>query len=159
MIRWRAIGCHFSCSNPSERFPIPRCRDPEIGPERSAKVGRQSRSNQVSGRRLPKTGVFAKRGGDFCRNGMRVCQFGSSETGAELQKPANSGLFCALTGGTPDLGTAWLALQCRSHPSPPDFPAIREFNREFRDSGPSEANFVARNHCAAATSCEIPYTN
>jgi hypothetical protein len=25
-------------------------------------------------------------------------------------------------------------LQCRSHPSPRDFPAIREFNREFCDS-------------------------
>jgi hypothetical protein len=54
----------------------------------TAALGRQSRSNQVSGRCLPKTGVFADSGGDFCRNGMRVCQFGSSETGAELQKPA-----------------------------------------------------------------------
>src|SRR5258706_10991060 len=39
------------------------------------------------------------------------------------------------------------------------FPANREINREFRDSGPSEANFVARNHCAAATFYEIPYAN
>jgi hypothetical protein len=30
--------------------------------------------------------------------------------------------------------TGWLALQCRSHPSPRDFPGIREFYREFRDS-------------------------
>jgi hypothetical protein len=35
----------------------------------------------------------------------------------------------------------------------------REINREFRDSGPSEGNFVARNHCAAATFYEIPYAN
>jgi len=39
------------------------------------------------------------------------------------------------------------------------FPANREINREFRDSGPSEANFVARSHCAAATFYEIPYAN
>src|SRR5258706_5557847 len=39
------------------------------------------------------------------------------------------------------------------------FPANREINREFRDSGPSEANFVARNHCAAAAFYEIPYAN
>ena len=39
------------------------------------------------------------------------------------------------------------------------FPANREINREFCVSGPSEANFVARNHCAAATFYEIPYAN
>ena len=69
---------------------------------------RQSRSNRVSGCCLPKTGVFADPGGDFCRNGPRVLQFGSSETGRELQKAANSGLFCPLRGGNSDLGTAWL---------------------------------------------------
>src|SRR6202035_724272 len=39
------------------------------------------------------------------------------------------------------------------------FPANREINREFCDFGPSEANFVARNRCAAATSREIPYAD
>ena len=39
------------------------------------------------------------------------------------------------------------------------FPANRENNREYRDSGPSEANFVARNRRAAATFYEIPYAN
>jgi hypothetical protein len=75
-------------------------------------VGRQSRSNRVCARCLPKTGVFADSGRDFCRNGVRLCQFGSSETGAELQKPANSGLFCSLRGSTSDFGNAWLATQC-----------------------------------------------
>jgi hypothetical protein len=37
------------------------------------------------------------------------CQFGSSETGTELQKPANSGLFCPLRGRASALGTGWLA--------------------------------------------------
>jgi hypothetical protein len=74
----------------------------------AATLGRQSRSNQVSGRCLPKTGIFAVFAGDFCRNGLRVRHLGSSETSAELQKPANSGLFCSLRGGTSDLGTAWL---------------------------------------------------
>jgi hypothetical protein len=87
-----------------------------------------------TGRCLSKTGVFADSGGDFCRNRMRVSQFGSSETGAELQKPANSGLFSSLRGCSSGLGNAWLALQCRSRLSPHEFPAIREFNREFYDS-------------------------
>jgi hypothetical protein len=64
--------------------------------------------DRTKSRYLQKTGVFADSDGDFRRNGMRVCEFGSSEAGAELQKPANSGLFCALTGGTPVLGTGWL---------------------------------------------------
>jgi hypothetical protein len=74
----------------------------------TALIRRQSRSNQVSGRCLPKTGIFGVFAGDFCRNGMQVGQFGSSETAAELQKPANSGLFSALRGGSSDLGNAWL---------------------------------------------------
>src|SRR6266403_832741 len=39
------------------------------------------------------------------------------------------------------------------------FPANREFYWEFCDSGPSEANFVARNHCAAATFTKFPTQN
>ena len=46
---------------------------------------------------------------------------------------------------------AWLALQCRSHPSLHDFPAIREFNREFCDFEASGDGFGARNPSAAAT--------
>jgi hypothetical protein len=71
-------------------------------------VRRQSRSNLVSRASLPKTGILAVVTRDFCRIGLSVREFGSSETGAELQKPANSGLFCPLRGGTSDLGTAWL---------------------------------------------------
>jgi hypothetical protein len=56
------------------------------------------------------------------------------------------------------LGTAWLALQCRSHPSPRDFPAIREFNREFCNSEAFGDGFGARNRCAAATYRAIPYS-
>ena len=37
------------------------------------------------------------------------------------------------------------------------FPVIREFNREFCDFGPSEANAPARNPTAAGTSRIIPY--
>jgi hypothetical protein len=49
-------------------------------------------------------------------------------------------------------------LQCRSHPSPHEFPAIREFNREFNDFEALETLFGARNHCAAATYPAIPYS-
>jgi hypothetical protein len=37
-------------------------------------------------------------------------------------------------------------------------PANREFCREFCDFGLSEANFVARNRCAAATFRTNPYS-
>src|SRR6266566_5296560 len=39
------------------------------------------------------------------------------------------------------------------------FPANREFYREFCDSGALRADFVARNRGAAATSWTIPYSN
>jgi hypothetical protein len=68
----------------------------------------QWRSNRVSSESLPKMGIFAVIAGDFSRNSLQVLRFGSSETGAELQKPANSGLFCSLKGSTCGLGTGWL---------------------------------------------------
>jgi hypothetical protein len=44
----------------------------------------------------------------FAEMPCEFCQFGSSETGTELQKPANSGLFCPLRGRASALGTGWL---------------------------------------------------
>jgi hypothetical protein len=61
---------------------------------------------------------------------MRVCQFGSSETGAELQKLANSGLFYHLRGGTSDLGTAWLTSE-DSNSHIPDLKKPFEMSGEF----------------------------
>jgi hypothetical protein len=52
----------------------------------------------------------------------------------------------------------WLALQCRSHPSPHDFPGIREFYREFCDFEGFGEGFGARTHCAAGTYRAIPYS-
>jgi hypothetical protein len=46
---------------------------------------------------------------------------------------------------------AWLATQCRSHPFPQEFPANREFYREFCILGALRVDFVARNCCTAAT--------
>jgi hypothetical protein len=63
-------------------------------------------------RESPENGNIGVVTGDFCRIDLSVREFGSSETGAELQKPANSGLFCSLRGGTSGLGTGWLATQC-----------------------------------------------
>jgi hypothetical protein len=57
--------------------------------------------NPVSRASLPKMGILAIVTGDFCRIGLSVPVFGSSETDVELQKPANSGLFCSLRGGAP----------------------------------------------------------
>jgi hypothetical protein len=55
----------------------------------------QCRSNRVSSESLPKTGIFAVVAGDFSRNGRRVLQFGSSETGAKLQKARQKRAFLA----------------------------------------------------------------
>ena len=71
-------------------------------------------SNRVSGACLPKTGIFAVVAGDFCRNGLRVRHFRSSETGAELQKRANGGLFRSLRGGTSGLRNPWLGRRIRT---------------------------------------------
>jgi hypothetical protein len=54
---------------------------------------------------------------------------------------------------------AWLAAQCRSHPSPRKFPANREFYRENRYFGAPGDDLGARSRCAAATSREIPYSD
>jgi hypothetical protein len=56
-----------------------------------------------------------------------------------------------------ELGNAWLATQCRSRPSPSDFPAIRELNRESQGFDTSGGRFGLRNCCAAGTFCQIPY--
>jgi hypothetical protein len=45
-----------------------------------------------------------------------------------------------------------------SHPSPRDFPAIREFNREFCNSEAFGDGFGARTRCAAAIYRAIPYS-
>jgi hypothetical protein len=105
------------------------------------------------------TGIFAVVAGDFCQNGPRILQLGSSETCAELQKPANGGPFSWLASGSTEPWNGWLAPQCRSHPSPRDFPANREFYREFRDSEASVSGFGARTRCAAATYRAIPCSN
>jgi hypothetical protein len=84
----------------------------------TAALGRQSRSNRVSGRCLPKTGVLTDSGGDFCRNGPRVRHFGSSETSIELQKAANSGLFCSLRGFTAGFGQSGGGRETGVEPSP-----------------------------------------
>jgi hypothetical protein len=39
------------------------------------------------------------------------------------------------------------------------FPGIREFYREFRDSGAQRHDLVPRNRCGAATSRAIPYAD
>lgn len=85
----------------------------------------------VSSESLPKTGIFAVVAGDFFQNGLRDLQFGSSETGAELQKPANSGLFCFLRGDPSDFESAWLPREGSNSNIPKGITAI-EISREFR---------------------------
>jgi hypothetical protein len=46
--------------------------------------------------------------GDFWRIGLAFCEFGSPETGIELQKPAIGGLSAGVTGYYSEHRTAWL---------------------------------------------------
>jgi hypothetical protein len=96
----------------------------------TALVSTQWGSNQVSGASLPKTGIFAVVAGDFCRNGLRVRHFRSSETGAELQKRANGGLFRTLRGGTSGLRNPWLTSE-ESNFHIPDWKKPFELSAEF----------------------------
>ena len=68
-------------------------------------------------------------------------------------------LFLAKSQRPPNRRSAWWWMQSDRTGLSGQFPANREKNREFCNSGASEANFVARNHCAAATFYEIPYAN
>jgi hypothetical protein len=76
----------------------------------------------------------------------------------QLEKPAIGGPSGYQRSRFSESRTAWLALQCRSHPSPRDFPAIREFNWEFCNSEAFGDGFGARNRCAAATYRATPYS-
>jgi hypothetical protein len=76
----------------------------------------------------------------------------------QLEKPAIGGPSGYQRRKFSESRTAWLALQCRSHPSPRDFLAIREFNWEFCNSEAFGDGFGARNRCAAATYRAIPYS-
>jgi hypothetical protein len=76
----------------------------------------------------------------------------------QLEKPAIGGPSGSQRRKFSESRTAWLALQCGSHPSPRDFAAIREFNWEFCNSEAFGDGFGARNRCAAATYRAIPYS-
>jgi hypothetical protein len=90
-------------------------------------------------------GIFAVVAGDFSPNGRRVLQFGSSETGAKLQKPANSGLFSRLRGFIFGFGTAWLGredsnLRMVESKSGYFINDLNEFSDETADSVPRLIN-------------------
>jgi hypothetical protein len=94
--------CSPSIDSQSKTFPAGEANEIDAVPRT------QWRSNRVSSESLRKTGIFAIVAGDFCRNGPPVLRLGRSETDTELQKPANSGLFCTLRDEASSLGTAWL---------------------------------------------------
>ena len=75
------------------------------------------------------------------------------------QNAASHSGFASRSRYRGNLKNPWLALQCRSHPSPHKFPAIREFYREFCEFEARGDRFGTRNRCAAATFYEIPYAN
>ena len=84
----------------------------------------------------------------------------SLETGvANSQKPAIGGPSASVLAILSGRRTGWVATQWDSNPSPCEFPANREFYREFCDFELSEAGLGGRIRCAAATFRTIPYAN
>jgi hypothetical protein len=124
--------------------------------ERTARSPTQCRSNQVSGRSLRKTGIFAEVGGDFRQLAPEERRIGSRETKPSALKAPISGLISRFLASPARRWNAWLATQCRSHLSPAKFPANREFYRDNRDFRPRGDNHKARNRCAAGTFQQIP---
>jgi hypothetical protein len=88
-------------------------------------------SNPVSGSILQKMGILPISHRDFRLSGESIYQIGNVETLPQGTKSANSGLSCDIGVKLTRDRTAWLAPQCRSRPALPDFPANREFYREF----------------------------
>jgi len=85
-------------TSPVARAAMPGKRNSDVTGELAeapwtAAFRRQSRSNQVSGRSLPKTGIFATSGGDFRRSGRQKTPTGKEETGGECAKAPVCGLF------------------------------------------------------------------
>jgi hypothetical protein len=88
--------------------------------------------------------------GDFREFPLKKFKNGTTGYFQQLEKPAIGGPSGYQRRKFSESRTAWLALQCRSHPSPRDFAAIGEFNWEFSNSEAFGDGFGARNRCAAA---------
>jgi hypothetical protein len=130
-------------SNDSQRFPTNR---------RAAVI------KLVSADSLRKTGIFTDTAGDFRQFALQSWRLGSPETKSNARNAGISGLISRFSGDLAERRSAWLALQCRSHPSPRDFPAIREFNREFFNFEPFVDYFSAKTRGVAGTYRAIPYS-
>jgi hypothetical protein len=65
--------------------------------------------------------------GDFREFPPKKLENGATGYFQQLEKPAIGEPSGYQRRKFSESRTAWLALQCRSHPSPCDFPAIREF--------------------------------
>ena len=141
------------------RLPLAvRCKKAS-GVNYTAISATQCRSNPVSVRRLPETGIFHISAGDY--RGIRParCQIGSPEIIDRLAKATIGGHFCDSSERISRGWTAWLAPQCCSHRSPHNFPANREFYREFWNSGALSGDSSARNYRAAAAFRTFPCSN
>ena len=74
---------------------------------------RSPRSNPVSGRRLPKTGIFAVLARDFLRIRSSCREIGSTRHGTpNCKSPLLAGLSPAIEGLFSEPRNAWLATQC-----------------------------------------------
>ena len=76
--------------------------------ERTARSPTQCRSNQVSGRSLRKTGIFAEVGGDFRQLAPEERRIGSRETKPSALKAPISGLISRFLASPARRWNAWL---------------------------------------------------
>jgi hypothetical protein len=106
--------------------------------------------SSVSRGESPENGSFIEFGRRLSRVSAEKFENGTTGYFQQLEKPAIGGPSGYQRRKFSESRTAWLALQCRSHPSPRDFAAIGEFNWEFCNSEAFGDGFGARNRCAAA---------
>ena len=80
----------------SKRFSLFVDQQPTFSTRWTAASAAQSRSNPVSGRCLPKTGIFQISAGDYRRFRSRSGQFGSPETDSQFAKARHWRAFLRL---------------------------------------------------------------
>ena len=120
----------------------------------------QSRSNPVSGRGLPKTGIFQISAGDYRRFRSRSGQFGSPETDSQFAKARHWRAFLRLQRvKSPGAGLpGWRRSADRTCLHQNSL-LTGNFTGNFAVSRLPRPISLARNRCAAVTFRAIPYAN
>src|ERR1700680_4188524 len=118
--------------------------------QKTAASATQCRSNPVSGRGLPKTGIFQISAGDYRRFRSRSGQFRSPETDSQFAKARHWRAFLRLQRvKSPGAGMAgWRRSADRTRLHANSL-LTGKFTGNLRFRGLPELTFVAKNRCAA----------